>query len=342
MSETKFYWDNKRLEHSNSIFFRSTNILGENTKKVYSLKISLNDIFNIVGLDPLNSEILIYKTRGSDPFGFATPFLNIINVSEDTLQNLKQEDLLWLATHEQIHILEAEIISNLVIHNNEHLNLFKEIIRNWLTGKFDKEIFIKSNVFDIINSYVYNYKDLSIDWENTINFEMEYGDPNYRHEELLETYANVIPQDKKICEVPNNDEGLRFLQGAFIEFLNHWSKELGDGNLESNKGKIITTFLLNWTLHLLFIEITRSNNDYYSILSEARAIYFSAILLNRNIDEYEDVFTEADAKLFEANRLKTKYGEDFKFENLIKSIKNERLSSQGRKIAINSFFSSQF
>lgn len=208
-----------------------------------------------------------------------------------------------------------------------------------MNGKFDKEITIKPKVFDIVNSYVYNYKDLSTDRENSINFEMKYGESNYRHEELLETYANIIPQDKTIWGVPNNDEGLRFLQGAFIEFLNHWSKKLGDGSLESNKGKIISTFLLNWTLHSLFTEIIRSNHDYYSILSEARAIYFSAILLNRNIDEYEDVFIKADAKLFEANRLKTKYGEDFKIENLIMSIKNERLSSQGRKIAINSFFS---
>ena len=340
MSEMKFYWDNKRLEHSESIFFRSTNLQEENTKKIITLKSSLNVIFNNVGLDQRNSEILTYKTHEGDHFGFATPFLNIINISETTLQNLNQKDLLWLVTHEQIHILEAEIISNIKIYNNKHINWFKEIIRNWLTGKFDKEIFIKSNVFDIINSYVYNYKDLSVDWENTINFEMKYGDPNYRHEDLLETYANIIPQNEKICEVPNNDKGLRFLQGAFIEFLNHWSKELGDGNLESNKGKIITTFLINWTLHLLFTEITRSNNDYYSILSEARAIYFSAILLNRDIDEYEDVFSKADARLFEANRLKTKYGEDFKFENLIMSIKNEKLSSEGRKIAINSFFPS--
>lgn len=335
----KFYWDNTRLEHSNSIFFRSTNILKESTKKVSSLRSSLNDISNSVGLESLNSEILIYEAREGDPFGFASPFLNIINVAEDTLQNLTQEDLLWLVTHEQIHILEAEIISNLVIHNNKHLNFLKEIIRNWLNGKFDKEITIKPKVFDIVNSYVYNYKDLSTDRENSINFEMKYGESNYRHEELLETYANIIPQDKTICGVPNNDEGLRFLQGAFIEFLNHWSKKLGDGSLESNKGKIISTFLLNWTLHSLFTEIIRSNHDYYSILSEARAIYFSAILLNRNIDEYEDVFIKADAKLFEANRLKTKYGEDFKIENLIMSIKNERLSSQGRKIAINSFFS---
>ena len=157
----------------------------------------------------------------------------------------------------------------------------------------------------------------------------------------MHTYCNLFTENGKICIIPNNDEGLEFLLDKFIKFINHWASELGDGDLLSMEGKVVSVYLVSWTLFKLYLEITRNTHDPFGILSEAKAIYFSSILINREINIYQDLFPIDRSKIFEAERLKTKYGTEFKIENFIQSIENERLSTQAREMAFRSYLGGQ-
>ena len=139
-----------------------------------------------------------------------------------------------------------------------------------------------------------------------------------------------------------NDENLKYLFHRYANLLNDSSIELGDGDSSSIKGKVISTYLLNCILHESLLEIYKKNSDpkiiLYQILPDARVIYFSSIIAKREIDDYMKLYPIDKCKIFEAKRLKEKYGSKFNIENFIKSIWNERLSDEAISIALSSIF----
>ena len=168
MSEIKFYWTSDEIYHSESLFPLYINILEDNRKILNELKNDLNEIIKSADIHPFTGKILLFKSQKNDLSGFASPFLNLINISNRVFKEKEKQNLLWLILHEKMHILEAEIISKVSIQENDKLNYFNKVIQRWLSESMDIYIEINSRVLDINNLYVYDYNDIAIDWEKKI------------------------------------------------------------------------------------------------------------------------------------------------------------------------------
>jgi hypothetical protein len=317
--------------------------LEENKKLLAELKNDLNEILTKNKIHPFTGKLLLIESKEKDLSGFATPFLNLINISNEMFEKIESEDLLWLVLHEYIHIFEDEIIAYTNIQENSIIKNFNNAVEKWLSKSLNLEIEISSKVIDIVIDYVYDYKSFIINSEDPFsdNFESKFGDIDYDPRDLLLTYANLLKENEKTYLVPNNDEGLGFLLNSYTECLKHWTTNLGDGDLLSRSGKLISTYLLNRTLQESILQFYRNIVDpyliFYQVPCEARVIYFSSILINRDIKDYGDIFPIDEVKIFEAERLKQKYGNVFRMENLVQTIENERLSSQAREMAFRSY-----
>ena len=131
MSEPKFYWNNEEIFHSESRFLKEINVLEENVIKLKKLNDDLSKVLINNKLSPFNGTILIFNSYENNPTGFASPFLNSINISNKVVKQNDEQEILWLLLHEKMHILEAQIISNLDIQENEKINFFNKIIGKW-------------------------------------------------------------------------------------------------------------------------------------------------------------------------------------------------------------------
>lgn len=80
--------------------------------------------------------------------------------------------------------------------------------------------------------------------------------------------------------------------------------------------------------------------SFSKISNKSRVIYFSSILVKRDINNYATLFPIDDCKVYEAKRLRDKYGTDFKIENFIHSIFEEQLSDEARSMALSSYMGS--
>ncbi len=339
MSEIKFHWKADEIYHAESIISHQINTFEDNKNILDELKKNLNEILENNKIRSFIGNILLIKSQKKDLSGFASPFLNLININEVIFK--EKDDLLWLILHENMHILEAEIISLINIQTNSKIKYFNNVVEKWLSNPLTLDIKINRKVIEIINSFVYDYRTFGVDTEANINFEMKYGYIDYDPRNLMLTYANLLKDNGKPYKFPNNDEGLIFLLESYIDCLEHWTTNLGDGDLFSMKGKIISTYLVSCTLHESLLEFYRKKSeptrDFYQVLSDARVIYFSSILANREINEYEKLFPIDACKIFEAKRLEEKYGSKFTIENFIQSVNDERLSNEARSMAFRSY-----
>ena len=343
MSEIKFSLTIDEIYHAESVISRQTNILEENKNLLAELKNDLNKILAKNKIHPFTGKLLIIERKKNDLSGFATPFLNLINISNEKFENIESKNLLWLVLHEYMHIFEDGIIAHTNIQENSIIKIFNDVVEKWLSKSLNLEIEINSKVIDIVIDYVYDYKSFIINSEDPFgdNFESKYGNINYDPRDLLLTYANLLKQNERTYQVPNNDEGLWFLLNSYRGCLKHWATNLGDDDLLSTSGKLISTYLLNRTLHESTLQFYRNMIEpylvFYQVPCEARVIYFSSILINRDIKMYGDIFPIDEVKIFEAERLKQKYGTVFKVGNFVQAIKNERLSLQAKEMAFRSY-----
>ena len=323
MSEPKFYWKGEALYHSKYLFSKATNILEGYREILSDMKEKLNALLNKNGLSLYTGNILLFENENEASSGFASPFLNLININSRIIKGKEKEDLLWLILHENLHIMEADIISQGKIQANPKIQYFNGILEKWLSESLDLEIEIY-------------YKDAE-DFYNCVWDNLEYEPLN-----LMKTFSNLLKIGEEEYIFPTTNENLKYIFNRYSKLLNGSSIKLGDGDLNSMRGKVVSTYLLNCTLHASLLEIYRKISEpkitLYQILPDARIIYFSSIILEREIDDYLELFPIDECKLFEANRLKEKYGAKFNIGNYIKSICNERLSDEAINIAFKSIF----
>jgi len=313
MDEDPLIWEKERIVLAGSCYYHEVNRSAENRILLNRIRGRLNRILRQIGLIPFNNEILIFTRRDTHLDAFVTPFLNLISISNSRLE-LREEDLLWLIMHEKMHIIEAELFTGMDLQNNEKINYFNEVIRNWLEDTSELMIRIDPEI----------YREME-----EVN-----EDLNYSPALLMQSYSSVISNGNNFTEGIDDLARMNSLKKSFYDTLNQKATLGGRRDSNSPEARIILLVLTNWKLHSLYTQIL-DTRDFYWTLSQARAIYFSSVILGRDIEDYRRLFGIDRADIYEANRLKRKYGSVFKLENFRDSIMNQSISEEARNMKIN-------